>query len=264
MSLISSAVFDQEGTGRTGLTERYFNSLLKTVDFRRHRIVIIDNASCIETQKVIMEFAKHMDDNYWGQFTLFHNKENVGTAKAVNQGLKLREPGEHCLKIDNDVEFGQTGWIEEMEDAIRRNPRIGILGLKRKDLGEAPFEEINEHYRTTLKMLPHVGGERWLVFEEVKHGIMGTCTMFNPLLLDAIGYLYQPTIYGWDDGLISTRSKLAGFVNGFLPHINIDHIDPGNTFYQTWKEAHAGETIGLAGKLDADYRSGKRPIYEEG
>lgn len=263
MALISTAVFDQEGSGRTIYTERYLQSLLDTVDFRKHRIAIIDNASCNATQEVIMEFMKIMDDKYWGQFQLFHNKENVGTAKAVNMGLKTRFPEEHCIKIDNDVEFNQVGWVDEMEEALRRKPDIGILGLKRKDLGEAPFEDIDPLWRTTLEMLPHKGGEKWMIFERCNHGIMGTCTMYNYRLLDKIGYLYQPTIYGWDDGLISTRSRLAGFVNGFLPYIGIDHIDPGNTDYQKWKENHAGETIGIASQIDADYRSGKRPIYED-
>ncbi len=75
--------------------------------------------------------------------------------------------------------------------------------------------------------------------------------------------MYQPKLYGWDDGLISTRSELAGFINGFLPHIEIDHIDPGGTFYQTWKENHAGETGREAWETEQAYRNGSRPIYED-
>lgn len=263
MSLISMAVFDQEGSGRTALTEKCFQSLLNTVDFRKHRIFIIDNASCEATTKVIIDFANIIDDIAFGNFTLYRNNENVGTAKAVNQGLKERRPGENCIKCDNDVVFNQQNWIEEMDEAIRRMPSIGILGLKRKDLGENPFLETSPHFRTTLEMLPHKLGEPWMVFEKVQHGVMGTCTMYNSKLLDEIGYLHQPTVYGWDDGLISTRSTLAGFVNGFLPTIDIDHPDPGGTFYQAWKENHAQETSGASWQLDHDYKTGARPIYEE-
>lgn len=263
-ALLSIAIFDQEGSGRTELTKKTLQNLLETVDFNRHRLFLIDNASCFETKDVIAKFAGnfHSTGAYpMEQLEVITNDENVGTANAVNQGLRQRREGEHCIKMDNDVVIYQQHWVDEMERAIDLEPKIGILGLKRKDLGEFPQAK-NEHFQTVLTMLPHVHGQPWVVFEAVKHGVMGTCTMFNWRLLDKIGYLYQPTLYGWDDGLISTRSKLAGFINGFLPHIEIDHIDPGGTEYTEWKAQRATEAARLAGELNREYVEGIRPIYE--
>lgn len=291
-ALIAMACYDSEGSGRTELTKKTLQNLLETVDFNRHRMFIIDNASCFETKDVIAKFAGnfHSTGSYpMEQLEVITNDENVGTAKAVNQGLRQRRPEEHCIKMDNDVVVYQQHWVDEMERAIELEPilrknsireispsgdievithiekpkayKIGILGLKRKDLGEFPQAK-DAHFQTTLTMLPHRHGQPWVVFEEVKHGVMGTCTMFNWRLLDKIGYLHQPTLYGWDDGLISTRSKLAGFVNGFLPHIEIDHIDPGGTEYTEWKAQRATEASRLAGILNQEYIDGIRPIYE--
>ncbi len=186
MSLLSVAVYDLEESGRTQITERFFQSLLETVDFRKHEIYIIDNNSCNDTQKVILEFLKIVDEIAYGHAILIHNPENVGTAKAINQGLKHRKPGQMTVKCDNDVIFHQTNWLEELEEAIQREPKIGILGLKRKDLGESQHAE-NIHFRSELVELPHKPGERWMIFEKVKHGVMGTCTMYNHALLDKIG-----------------------------------------------------------------------------
>jgi GT2 family glycosyltransferase len=255
------AVFDEEGSGRTGLTERTFQSLLDTVDFRRHRIFVIDNASCNDTQMVIMEFGKLVDDIQFGNFTLIANRENIGTAKAINQGWKERKPGENCIKIDNDVVINSANWIEEMQDAILRNAKIGIIGLKRKDLMECTSYP-DPNFRSVLIQLPHKPGERWVIIEQAR-GIMGTCQMVSAALLDRIGYLHQPSKYGFDDSLFSRRSELAGFINCFLPHIDIDHIDPGGTEYTEWKRQAAAEFMGAAQQLNADYISGKRPIYEE-
>ena len=261
MSLIAVAVYDLPGSGRTDLTERTFQSLLDTVDFRKHRIFIIDNASCEETQRVIMEFGKIVDEIAFGQFTLISNRENVGTAKAINAGWKERRPGEHCIKIDNDVVIYSPHWIEEMEEAINRVPKIGIIGLKRKDLIENTTHE-DPNYRSVLLQLPHKPGEKWMIVEVVR-GVMGTCKMINSALLDKIGYLYQPSNYGFDDSLYSRRSELSGFINCFLPHIEIDHIDPGGTDYTTWKQQHAGEIMGAVSQLQMDYIQGKRPLYEQ-
>jgi hypothetical protein len=148
-----------------------------------------------------------------------------------------------------------------LEAAIARDPNIGIIGLKRKDCWENPAHP-EPFYRSTLEMLPHVAGEPWMVIEKVRH-VMGTCQMFNSALLDKIGYLYQPRLYGFDDCLAATRSEVAGFYNAFLPHIEIDHIDTGETAYQGWKEKHSGEDMAAFNSITQAYREGRRPIYEE-
>jgi hypothetical protein len=163
--------------------------------------------------------------------------------------------------MDNDVVIHQSGWADQMEAAIARDPNIGIIGLKRKDCWENPAHP-EPFYRSTLEMLPHVAGEPWIVVEKVRH-VMGTCQMFNSALLDKIGYLYQPRLYGFDDCLAATRSEVAGFYNAFLPHIDIDHIDTGETAYQGWKEKHSGEDMASFNSITQAYREGRRPIYEQ-
>jgi hypothetical protein len=82
--------------------------------------------------------------------------------------------------------------------------------------------------------------------------------MYSSKLLEKIGYLYQlGGLYGFDDALASVRAHVAGFSTVFLPHIDIDHIDPGTTEYQQWKESYAGE------RMDAFNRM-KRHIIESG
>jgi hypothetical protein len=56
---------------------------------------------------------------------------------------------------------------------------------------------------------------------------------------------------------------VAGFYNAFLPHIEIDHIDTGETAYQGWKEKHSGEDMVAFNQITQDYRNGKRHIFEE-
>ena len=90
---------------------------------------------------------------------------------------------------------------------------------------------------------------------------MGTCQAYSPALLDKIGYLYQPRLYGFDDALAAVRCKVAGMWSIFLPHIEIDHIDPGDTEYQGWKEKHAGEDMKTYNSLASEYFSGARSIY---
>lgn len=261
MSLIAMAVHDTEENKRTAYTRATINCLLRTVDFDRHRLIIVDNGSCKATLDLYKEYIRK--DAGLGMMNvpmaIFLN-ENKGTARAINQAWKMRQPGENCIKIDNDIVINSEGWwVEEMEAAIAADPLIGQVGLKRKDLWEWPGHP-EADFRSELAMLPHVAGQRWQIVEKVKH-VIGSCVMHSSALLDKVGFLYQPSLYGYDDVIMSHRAHLSGFYSCFLPHIDIDHIDTGQTEYQTWKERHAGEHTQEMIDLVKEMYNGTKPIY---
>lgn len=253
MALIAMAVYCTEENQKDELLRQTLYSMYDTVDFKKHRLILSINSTTSKTMKML-EAAKILTP-----FETIINDTNIGTAEAINKAWQLRKEGENCIKMDDDVVIYQSGWIEQMEDAISRAPQIGIIGLKRKDCIEC-VEHNLEYFRSKLWQLPHIGGQRWINVEEVHH-VMGTCQMYSSALLDKIGYLYQPKLYGWDDVLASARSRAAGFKNVFLPHIEIDHIDEGKTPYQAWKEKHAGEDFPLIHKLMDGYKNGTESIY---
>ncbi len=257
-ALISMAVFDNEENQRTELTRRTLESLFDTVDFRQHRLIIVDNNSCKATHDVYGSFAGYKFEGALPMCICLN--ENLGTSRAINRAWQYRQPGEHAIKIDNDVVVHQSGWVDEMEEAISRDNKIGIIGLKRKDIIQnTQHPDIN--FRSELVQLPHDNGQRWIVVERTPD-IIGTCTMFNSALLDKVGYSFQPSKYGYEDVLFCHRSHLAGFYNCFLPHIEIDHIDPGNTPYQHWKEKHSSEHTAAMIETFKAYVNGTRDIYE--
>lgn len=255
--LIAMAVWDTVGNKRTEQTRETLVSLATKVDWTRHRLIISDNGSCDETQKV---YNKARD---WMPFYLIQNGENLGTARAVNRAWSYRNPGENVVKMDNDVVVHQTGWADDMEEAFCRDQTIGICGLKRKDLEERPNHPV-KHYRSDLGMLPHQPGQKWMVVEDVNH-VIGTCQAYSSALFEKIGYLYQGDWrYGFDDALASLRARIAGFRTVFLPYIDIDHIDPGATDYTQQKMKEAGEKLQRYSEIVLEYRMGKRPIFYDG
>lgn len=262
-AMIAVAVFDTEENQRTELTRRTLECIIDTVDLTRHRLFIIDNNSCEATKEVLRWLEEYRVDMFNAagacNISVITNAENVGTARAINQAWKLRRPGEHCIKTDNDIIINQAGWVDEMEEAIRRDPLIGQVGLKRKDCWEHPGHG-QPDFRSELHMLPHIPGEPWQIVEKVKH-VIGSCVMHSAALLDKVGYLYQPSLYGYDDVIMSHRTHLAGFYSCFLPHINIDHIDNIGGAYQSWKERHSSKQTQDVIRLVHDMYDGKKSIY---
>ena len=252
--LVAMAVHNTDENKRFLSTRETIIELLPEIVQGGHRLFVINNGStCAKTNRFLGRLSQKHD------MMLLENDKNLGTANAINAAWAFRRPGQYIMKMDDDVVVKARGWINDMKEAMEREPRIGILGLKRKDCWEHPKHE-NPDLRSELIMLPHGGGWKWIVVEKVFH-VMGTCQMYSPMLHTKIGYLWQPSLYGYDDVLAAHRCAHVGMWSCFLPHIEIDHIDPGDTPYQQWKERHAGEVTQEVIKIATEYRTGVRSVY---
>lgn len=256
MALIAMVVYDPPGEPRTGLMRDSLASVLSSVDTDRHRMVVVSNGICAESRSEIDRWKQ------WKSIHFIENDSNLGTARAINKAWKLRSPGQHCLKVDSDVLIREYGWLDKLEECIGRDPAIGIIGLKRKDCDENPWAPEGDWSQSKMHMLPHPpkSGATWLIVEKVQH-VMGTCCLFNSALLDKIGYLVQMGKYGFDDSLAAVRCRAAGFYSCFYPHYNIDHPDPGQSRYQSWKEQYSGERMDRYRAYANKYLSGEIPYY---
>jgi GT2 family glycosyltransferase len=252
------AVFDTEENKRSDYTRRTLRGLRDSVDWSKHRLIVVDNASCEETKDLLKSYA-----NAWPHMTVITNKKNLGTAEAINLAWRLRNPGEHCIKIDNDIIIKNcSDWVEQLEEVVELDAVIGQVGLKRVDCIETTTNP-NAFYRSTLRQLRHEPGKRWVVVEAQFH-VMGSCVLHSSALLERIGYLYQIGVYGFDDSFMSYRARIAGFDTVMLPHIVIAHIDTGDNPYQKIKEAQANDvwSAGLYQKTLKYYQETKDVKYD--
>lgn len=231
------SVYATEENGKLKYVKECLQSLADTVNLNKHTLHIINNNSSVATAIFLISFVRNNN-------AMFYNlKENLGTACGINLALKERLPNQVCIKTDDDVKWHSSGWVEELEQAIRNKPEIGILGLKRDDVYGEMVED---------------GNLLWC------KDIMGTCTAYNPLLLDKIGYLSQPSNYGFDDSIFSCRSEVSGFKNAFLKDIKITHLDEGGTEYTEWKKREAGIYIDEVAKMCEMYKNGTLDYYYDG
>lgn len=254
MALISIASWVTSTNDRLWQLKKTLESLAKTVDFRKHRLIIVDNGSTQETR----DYYKTAKDKLF-DFEVIQLDENIGTARAINKAWLKRRKNENAVKMDSDVIIHEDCWLDRLEECVARDSKIGIIGLKRPDLIEKP--DRTDWYKSELKMLPQEPGQRWLVVEKVNH-CMGTCQLYSSKFLDKIGYLYQcGWLYGLDDSIAAARCAASGYYSCFYPHVLIDHIDPGTTDYQKWKEEYAIKNFETYHKLIAQYLDGSKSVY---
>ena len=255
MTLAAMAVHGTPDNNRVPITRRCLQSMAESQKWDNHSLYIIDNGS-IDEMKRLLDDAKH-----WLPFTLITNDHNAGTARGVNRGWMNRVPGQSCLKCDDDIVYHRNGWLDVLEEMVNRDPNIGIVSCKRRDLAESPHYPQGHPYLSHLISLPHQAGQRWLHVERVNHCI-GSSQLYSSKLLDKIGYLYQMGgLYGFDDSLAAVRCEVAGMMSVFACGIDIEHIDPGDTPYQTFKHEHSGAMMEKFAATAREYMSGARSIY---
>lgn len=263
--LLALCVYSTDEYDRIPTTEPCFESLRDTVDWSKHRLIVSDNGSHQQMHDLYARFQEQFP------FEVILNGLNIGTANAINKAWQKRRPGEHALKADHDWVVHQAEWVDWMEDVFKREPTIGICGLKRKDLQECPWSS-NDWYRSEIRMLSHERDERWLVVEQVLH-VMGTCQGYSSALLDRMGFLFQGNWkYAFDDSLAAVRANVLGFKSVFLHGFELDHIDPGSgpsaphggAEYTKWKQDVAGEAMAWFNHTRGQYQSGKKDPYYDG
>lgn len=251
-SLLCMCVYDTEENNRHQYTLATCKGLEKVAD-NGQPMLVVDNASYKPTQEFLEEWCLQ-----WHHVTYLRMETNLGTAGGLNEGIKRLKPGQHLLKIDNDVIVNTPGWIEQLEFVVERMPDIGILGCKRKDCIEYPGHP-NPNFNSEFGLVSHKPGEPWRIVEYAKH-IMGTCVLYSDKLIDTLGGFYQFGVYGFEDSLYCTRSLVAGFKNAFLPAIDIDHIDVGGP-YQKEKEAMANEWFAKYVEHARAIINKEKPVY---
>lgn len=85
-----------------------------------YEVVLVDNASSDGTAEFLTQLG--------GDVVIQRNAENLGFAKACNQGARLAS-GEILLFLNNDT-IPHPGWLEGLLNALDSEPRVGAVGNK--------------------------------------------------------------------------------------------------------------------------------------
>ena len=103
-----------------------------------YEIIIVDNNSKDDTQEMIKQL---MADNRKKKnkpssinhhpltIKLIENQQNLGFAKANNQGIKIAQ-GEYILLLNSDTKIIQKDFFARAIRFLEKHPKIGILGPK--------------------------------------------------------------------------------------------------------------------------------------
>jgi GT2 family glycosyltransferase/tetratricopeptide (TPR) repeat protein len=107
---------------RLDLTRRCLESIRQDDAGSPYEVIVVDNGSRDGTT----EFLKTQQAD--GQLRSVLNSENVGFARACNQGARLAR-GEHLLFLNNDTEV-RAGWLDALIEIVQADKNVSAVGSK--------------------------------------------------------------------------------------------------------------------------------------
>lgn len=106
--------------GKLNYTFQCFRALVHEIDFQENEIIIINNGSPDETERVFSSLPALV--------RLINNQENVGFVHACNQGAAIAR-GKYLVFLNNDTVV-QPGWLEHLVDTADSDSSVGAVGSK--------------------------------------------------------------------------------------------------------------------------------------
>lgn len=180
-------------------------------------IILVDNGSTDDSVALIRrEFS---------DVQVLENKENLGFARANNQGI-LASRGEYVVLLNADTKVGK-GWVQEQVKVMEADPKIGMCGGKMLLMREPG--KINSAGMVLLRngLTRHIGdGEidrgQYNQQREV-FGVAGACAFCRREMLDQIGLLDEDFFAYSEDLDLCWRAWLRGWKCVYVPTAIVYH-----------------------------------------
>lgn len=176
--------------------------------------IVIDNASKDQSWKQAQRVFPHIKSR--------GNAQNIGFARAVNQGLKeaQQQGATHVWLFNPDARaYGDT--LEQLIAASRRMPRAllsPVIFNQRKEFwfagGEIDWLRMRAVHTRTVPS------------EQRQQGFLTGCALFMPLSVrESIGGLDERFFLYYEDVEYSFRAQQAGFDLRVVPDARVDHAE---------------------------------------
>jgi len=221
------------------LLQNCLQKILRAITFGgledQTEIIVIDNASTDDSCKVIKDKFPHV--------LLIANKENLGFAKANNQGIK-KARGKFILLLNSDTEV-KIESLSLMLGKLEKNREIGVLGPKLVNPDDSLQQSVG-YFPSLLKVffwisfiddLPilsfllkpyHMKDKDFYKKEQEVDWISGACVMVRSEAIGRAGFLDEEIFMYGEEVEWCYRIKGEGFKVLYMPKAVVTHVKGGS------------------------------------
>lgn len=184
-----------------------------------YRLIVVDNGSCDGS----VDYLRRLPHLH-----LIENAQNVGYAKACNQGI-LAGRGEYVVILNTDIKVTR-GWLNRMVQYAGSDHRIGVIGPKmineRGQIVGAGVTRIGPVCSSRGWMLPN----RNDLFGQVEdcYSVGGACYMIRREALERVGGFDENYFFYYEETDLSLRMAEKGYRVVYFPEVTVLHYHEGS------------------------------------
>ena len=197
-------------------------SILENTKEISYEIIVIDNNS--------QDGSAEMVEKHFPLVKLIKNQENLGFAKANNQGIKIAK-GKYFLFLNSDTVIKDKA-IEKMVNFIENHKEIDAIGPKllNSDKTIQPSAGFfpNPLVVFVMLFLEHYFGGRFVrtSYSQLKQvdWVMGAALMMKKEIVDKIGGFDEKIFMYYDEVDYCYRIRKSGYSIYYYPEAEIIHL----------------------------------------
>lgn len=218
MSLISVIIINYN---TPAMTEHAISRFIDRADGFNYEIILIDNNS---SEKITGAVLKNE------QIKFIQNTENVGFAKAVNQGIKIAS-GDYILLLNSDA-LVKKDTVKNMLAYLKNNNRVGVIGPKfiypsgQNQVSSGKFPNLwREFFRLSMlhRILPFSAYNKNFKIIKSLDWVSGGCLLIKREVIKQIGGFDENYFFSAEDMDFCLRAKKRGWQVIYYPLAGIVH-----------------------------------------
>jgi GT2 family glycosyltransferase len=212
---------------------------IKNLNYPKDKIeiIVIDNKSTDGSLQRIRNQESGIR-NIGQKLIIIENEENVGFAKAINQGIK-HSNGKYIFITNDDILFEKNS-LKYMINYMEEQPKVGITGGK-IFLKSNPKKIVSCGYMMNLWTGNVYPAPKPNTIKE-PHWVQGCAMLIPKVALKKLGLLDAGFSHYFEDFDICLRAKRSGFSVHYLPNAIFWHgeattgnKDKKNKYYHWYK-----------------------------
>ena len=195
---------------------------IRKQDYSFYELIIVDNGSSDGSVEYINE--------YYPELTLIENKENLGFAAAVNQGIKSSS-SEYVFLLNNDVEL-ESDCVSNLLKCIEKDENIFAVSSKMVQYNDRnKMDDAGDEY-TILGWTCKVGDGKSPDLYTSERETFSACAgaaIYRKDILDKLKYFDENFFAYMEDVDISYRARIWGYKCVYCPEAVVYHLGSGTS-----------------------------------
>lgn len=215
------------------LTIQCLTALARLPEQLQYEVIVVDNGSSDGTGEFLRQLR--------GDVRVITNSENLGFAKACNQGAQAAR-GKYVVFLNNDT-IPQQGWLSALVAEVDTHPEVGVVGSKLL-FADGTIQHagvvFDRTYRAPYHIYRRLPGDHPAVNQRREFQVVtGACMLIRRDLFQELGGFDEGYRNGFEDVDLCLKAREKGHLVVYQPRSVVYHLESQTNGRKTHEQENA-------------------------